>query len=552
MGSPAEEKQKLIEMMNQTLANIDKRRRELNANLDAEQDENQAAEIKKELSKLENQSTAVKGARDEFEQQYAKLKTDEERKQLEHIIKMAIIVGITNESIRVAWEKQKQIEADKEAARMEREALRKERYQKAIDRLFETMTLKYVTRDMIDEIKNNKKFKEMAESDPDRLNREEMAKKDEYYAMMAEKFHRNSIKMTGDFKKDEELMRKLYEKKNGFETTSPKLKKFLEGDLEKYGTEEDKKFFQTLFKDILEVGAITRKLNNEFVSGESDFLKGNGFTKEIYDKEQSIKKRISDYKDKIMTEVLKLGTKNEQEKIKQRMAIYNAAVTVEGDIKPTVDEDAKQYHTNEFRKETEMWKVYQNLPEGTPVKHVTAKANNEMRAWTKLQRMSKMSMVEGKGSLTSNLLDWSGEKAHNILESVVNKKQLSPKDKADIKENFAALILNQLVLGEQKNNTEEKPFTKLTTPINKKKAELDRLAKQLAETPEFEKLYNQYMKGGKFKEKCIGFLAEDAEKQIAKSIAKKPAEIVKALSQRTGRLDRSRSVAIPKGKGINK
>ena len=553
MGSPAEEKQKLVEMMNQTINNIEMRRRELNANLDKEQDDKKAAEIKKELDMLETEASAVKGARDEYEQQYARLKTDEERKKLERIVKMAIIVGIANESIRVAWEKQKQLESDREAARQEREQLRKERYEKAIDRIFETMTLKYVTRDMIDEIKENKKFKEMAESDPDRLNREEMVKKDEYIAMMAETFHRNSIKMTGDFKKDEAQLKKLYEEKpNGFEKTSPGLKKFIEGNLEKYGTIEEKNFFKKLFVDILEAGATTRKLRFDFVTGESDFVKGNGYTKDVYDKEQSIISRIKEYKDKVMAENLKLAENYDEEKMTGRMAIYNQLVTLEGDIAPTVHEDESHYHNNEFRKETEMWKVYQKLPAGSipTVKHVTEKANNEMRAWNKVQRMSKIAMIEGIGGITGNMYDFAKDNAQNIYENAINKKKLSAEDKAQIKENCAAIIYNQLVYNEQKSSIIEKPFSERVQFINKEKNDLDNVAKDFAKTEVFTKIFNKYIKGGNYRDKCIRFLTEDVEKQMAAEIAEKREKLLSQMPQQPVKPLRRRNAVVQKGKGM--
>ena len=173
--SASEEKLKLIAMMNQTLNGLDMRRRELSASLDSEQSEEQAARIKKNLIEIDNQMSAVKGARAEFEKQYAKAKTEEERKELERVIKMAIIVGMTNESLRLSRERQKQLDADREAALAQMEALKAEKNERAIDRIFEANTFRFVTRDMVEEIKNNDKFKDMAENDPDRLNREELS-----------------------------------------------------------------------------------------------------------------------------------------------------------------------------------------------------------------------------------------------------------------------------------------------------------------------------------------------------------------------------------------
>lgn len=554
MGSPSEEKLKIIEVMNQTLNNIDKRRRELNANLDMEEDENQVAEIKKELGQLESQATAVKGARDEFEQQYAKLKTEEEKKKFEHIVKMAIIVGMTSESIRIAWEKEKQVETDREAQRLEKEALRKERYEKAIDRIFETMTLRYVTREMIDEIKDNKKFKEMAEEDPDRLNREELARKDEYTAMMARTFVRHRMSLTGDFNKDQEQLKEAYEKETGYEKAIPLMKKFIEGDLEKYGTEEDKKFIKDLYKDVVEISAITRKLRNEFIAGESDFFKGNGFTKEIYEKEKSIYDRLYMYKEKVNAQNLEFAEKGEMDKMADRMNIYNPIVVFEGNIKTTYLEDEDQYKANEFRKETEMWKVYQKLPDGSAaqVKHVTEKANNEMRAWSKIQRMTKMAMIEGKGSLSSCLYEWANTKAQALLKKAVDKKKFDAKDRDELKENFSAIVFNQLVYNEQKGTDLDKPFSEMVFRKYNKPAELDEIGRKFAATPTFEAVYKKYMKGGNYKDKCIRFLAKDVEKQLALELVSKKDDLLAEMLQANMNLSRSKSVALRRNDTIKK
>ncbi|HBZ03159.1 MAG TPA: hypothetical protein DEO83_05030 [Lachnospiraceae bacterium] len=535
MGSPAEEKQKIIDMMNQTLNNIEVMRRELSAKLDKENDENQAFEIKKELSRLESQATTVKGARDDFEQQYAKLKTEEERKKFERIVKMAIIVGITSESLRVAWEKQKQLEADRDAALRERETLRRERFEKAVDRIFATMTLRYVTRDMIEDIKNNKKFKEMAEYDPDRLNREEKVKQDEYTNMMSRKFRRYSVKMSGNFEQDEEKLRKILEtEKSGYEKALPVLKDFIEKKLDSLGTEADKEFFITLLKDMQEINDITKKLNMEFITKESDFIKGNGFTKEIYEKEQSIKNRLAEKEVHALQEVMSEYEKGNTTDNK-KADVYQTVLLLKGHVTPQVDEDEVLYKQNEFRKETECWQVYQRLPEGSvaSVVSVSEKNKNELRAWAKINRLTRITKYEDRTTLLGCLCDWSRDNTQSIMDSIKKKNKYSANEKNIIKEKFASLVLFQLVYDEQKLGFDPQPFTAMVTKNNvfSKKEMLNILAKNIALTPEFDKAFNKYMKGGNYRDNCIKFLAEDAEKQLAKTIEKNVPNMLESLDK---------------------
>lgn len=535
MGSPAEEKQKIIDMMNQTLNNIEVMRRELSAKLDKENDENQAFEIKKELSRLESQAATVKGARDDFEQQYAKLKTEEERKKFERIVKMAIIVGITSESLRVAWEKHKQLEADRDAALRERETLRRERFEKAVDRIFATMTLRYVTRDMIEDIKNNKKFKEMAEYDPDRLNREEKVKQDEYTNMMSRKFRRYSVKMSGNFEQDEEKLRKILEtEKSGYEKALPVLKDFIEKKLDSIGTEADKEFFITLLKDMQEINDITKKLNMEFITKESDFIKGNGFTKEIYEKEQSIKNRLAEKEVHALQEVMSEYEKGNTTDNK-KADVYQTVLLLKGHVTPQIDEDEVLYKQNEFRKETECWQVYQRLPEGSvaSVVSVSEKNKNELRAWAKINRLTRITKYEGRTTLLGCLCDWSRDNAQSIMDSIKKKNKYSANEKNIIKEKFASLVLFQLVYDEQKLGLDPQPFTAMVTKNNvfSKKEMLNILAKNIALTPEFDKAFNKYMKGGNYRDNCIKFFAEDAEKQLAKTIEKNVPNMLESLDK---------------------
>ena len=519
MASAAEEKKKIVDYMNQTLNMIENRKRELNINRDKEQDPAEIAKIDKDLAVLEQQMTNIKGVRDDFEQQYKKLKTEEERKELERIIKMAIIVGITGEAIREAVERDKKLQNDKKMVRAEIE-------ERAIDRIFTTMTFRFVTREMIDEIKNNKKFQEMAANDPDRLNREEFDVKAEYNTMMMRIFSRSGEKLDDDFEKNEERLRAHFEEKNGFEKASDVLRVFVNSNIETSDDEEDKKFFEDIQKEILEVGAITRKLRNEFVTGESNFLKGNGFTKELIQRERNILEKTIAHRDKMIEKYMVAESKALDGTNTEKMnEVFETVLKIQGLIEPQIKDDEVLSHNNEFRTETEMWKVYQNLPEGSvpTVQHMNKRAKEEIRAWTKLNRISKVAILRGKGSMLHEIATWSMGEVQEAMEKLKTQTKFTKEEKKDIKERFASLVLFQLVENETKSPGEtDTPFYDLLKFKTNDKQFLKDMAKKLSETPEFEKSFNSYMKRRTtFRDNCVRFLAEDGEKTMAKQLAAK-------------------------------
>lgn len=539
--SASEEKLKLIAMMDQTLNGLDMRRRELSASLDSEQSEEQAARIKKDLIEIDNQMSAVKGARAEFEKQYAKAKTEEERKELERVIKMAIIVGMTNESLRLSWERQKQLDADREAALAQMEALKAEKIERAIDRIFEVNTFRFVTRDMVEEIKNNDKFKDMAENDPDRLNREEMGKQDEYNAMIARYFYRRNIKMGNNFAENEQKMRQDLMKENEFERAAPLLKKFIDGDLKKYGTEEDKKIFLEIYKDLEELKVESRKIDNEFINNQSDFKKGNGITKEIFEKEKSLAKRLKEYIDKNIALGNELAEKGD-EKAVNYFSLLQGALKVDGIIKGRLDDDEVKYRQNEFNREKEGWQVFRQLPEDNApkIKEVSKKSTIEKRAQSKVTRLSDISKAESRDTILGKLADWAKDASQDILDIVQqSKSKISVANKNKIKEKVAAIVLFQLVYNEQKQVMVDRPFSGMVRWKYKNKDLLTEVANQLAAVPEFNIVYNSYMQGRNYKDKCFQFLAEDGEKLLAQQLGDNVIDIMKNQPQKE--IGRSRS-----------
>ncbi|MCR5103377.1 MAG: hypothetical protein K6B68_02850 [Eubacterium sp.] len=552
--SVSEEKLKLIAMMDQTLNGLDQRRRELNTELDSEQSEEQVARIKKDLIEIDNQMSAIKGAREEFEKQYAKAKTEEEKKELERVVKMAIIVGMTSESLRLSYERQKQLDADRESALAQMEALKAERNEKAIDRIFEVNSFRFITRDMVDEIKNNEKFKDMAENDPDRLNREALSKQDEYSAMIARHFYRRNIKMSNDFAENEKKLREQLMQENEFEKAVPMLKNFIDGNLNKHGGEEDKKFFLEIYKDLEELKVESRKIDNEFINNQSDFTKGNGITKEIIEKEKSLSKRLKDYIEKAMNLGEELANKDDEKAYSQYM-LLQGALMIDGTIKGRLDEDEVKFRQNEFNKEKEGWQVFKQLSEdNTPkINEVSKKGIIENRALAKVTRLSNISRIESKESLLGRVADWAKDSSQEIINIIKNKSRITVANKNKIKEKVASIVLFQLVYNEQKQFMESRPFSGLVWRKYKDNHKLDEVAKQLASVPEFNIVYYSYMRGGEFKDKCIKFLAEDGEKLLAQQLGDNIIEVMKnqPIEEEKGR-SRSKTYANVHAKPGNK
>ncbi|MBO4863670.1 MAG: hypothetical protein J5517_04855 [Eubacterium sp.] len=537
MGNSAEEKKKILDKMNETLRMLDNAGRDLEAKMDKEDNPEEVARLRKERTIIEQNTTAVKGAMEEYEKQYAKAKTEEERKDLERIIKMAIIVGIANESMRIAFERQRRMDADREAARAERAALREEKNRKLIEAYFRSHEFKYVTIDMVDQIKNNKKFIEMAKNDSDRLNREEQDQKVEYNKMMEREFTHAGRKLSQDFTENERILKEILTDKNGFEKAEISLKKFIKNDMEKVATDEEKEFFISTLKEIQEIALTTRRLQNEFATGESDFIKGNGYTKEIIDKETAVDNKLKEYTDNLLQKMTEMSAdKSKEQEVTKLTKLYMAAMEVKGNIDPQLKNDKVKQDTNELRKEMECWKVFKDLPEGMvpSVKNLGKKATNEMRAWSKIQRIEKsyrgeLAVKDGKKSGTTLALvgEWAMGETQKAFRRVKEKGELNQFDKASIKENLAALLLFEIVEVSEKTNNPA--FKKMVEDIKKSDLRkntniLNTKAKEIASSPEFNKIYDKYMKKGDFKENVINFLAKDAEKEMVKQYEKQLAK----------------------------
>ncbi|MBR1507214.1 MAG: hypothetical protein IJ619_04365 [Eubacterium sp.] len=539
MASLAEQKKEILDKINMTLNNLDARKRELDAKLDKEQNPVEIARLKEDISNLEQQQVAVLGARDEFEKQYAEAKKDEEKQKVINTVKAAIIIGVAFGTLRMAWQSEKRMEEDRETVHADME-------KRAVEKVFTENTFRFVTKDMIEEIKNNEKFIDMAKNDPELLLREEDEQRDKYNKLMERVFIQNGQKMSDDFEENEAHMREVFAQKSKFEEAAQSVVLFMKGDAyNKYATDEDREFFEAVEKEVLEIAVEHRRLRQEFVNGESDFKKGNGFTKELVDRELALKKKVDEHTARLLARVNEKATENKMspEELDGNVKVYQGALEVQGFIKLQIENDMSFSSQNDFRKETEMWRVYQALPTGTvpAIKRITKKASEESKAQNKIKRLQQAVAREGRQSLLGGMASWAMDETTLVMNRLKNPAPISKEEQKTIKEQLASLIVYQLVDNDDKQKSVEadKPYFDVLKNSGDRRDELKSAAKQIAKSPEFEKLFKNFKKKDKFRDTCIRFLANDAERQMAKSIDNKGVRI------NITRVKRRNTIAVP-------
>lgn len=85
---------------------------------------------------------------------------------------------------------------------------------------------------------------------------------------------------------------------------------------------------------------------------------------------------------------------------------------------------------------------------------------------------------------------------------------------------MAAVVINQCFIKEMKqyDSGAGEGYYVRTLRKNQHKEVFLKLAKDLSETKDFQKVFSAYMKGGEGREKCMSFLAQDMEKEWVKKL----------------------------------
>ena len=537
-----QDKKNILDMIDEAIMANEKRQGYLKAKLTFESDEKSRELIKQELTTLDQQLGFSIDAKKNAEIELKKAKTEEERKRIENLLKASYFIGTMRENIRMNMIYDRKLDKDVEV-------VQSAQYERAVDKIFNTMELRYVTKDMVEEIANDKEFAEMEAEDPNRLERKDIDMQDAYEKAIDTVLRRSDKEdLNASFESKQRRMSVLVNEKNGFLDASNEVLEMMNSDYyKKFATEEDRRFFDSIYNEMVEIGNETKKIYKEFEKHKSDFYKGNGFTRVLIEKEQEVIKKLRDYgRDKILPRVTGLLIENNEGDAEQVNKMYSASLHF---IDPLVIQsglDKVLCETNELRMRMEMWKVYERLPKGTSVskKQIQKAVDDEYKTWSKIDRVRRSGA--DAGGMEKNISEWAAEsaldafkKAKDVRDSerdknikAANKLKFTPKQKQEIKVNIAALVLKCIMDIEAKRKVgEEKPYTKdmqeyrqLLSARNYEdsfKEHFMSLARSLADNPEFTKAYEKQMSGKDFSTKVISFIADDMDQKMAKELAKK-------------------------------
>ena len=554
MGNKKEEQIKIIEMMKDSRRELEARYARLKVLLgeeeavdDADKAEAKASSkksvkksaanpsseekerIRKEMGTVQVQIDYVKAAIENCEIQLQKAKDKEEQKKIENVMKGVMLIGAYNEIKRQAVEKEKKEEIVDEVIKDYQTILHE-----TANEIFAEKTFRYVTEDKIEDIVNNEEFKKMAEEDPNKLKRDEKDIRQEYENAMIRALSYINEEIGDDFRENEEKFKRFLSVVNGFETaykilgdnkkyTHPekkmrtyeadKRKRYIK-DLEEYGSEEDKAFFDEILEEIDDIAKETRELQNDFLIGRSNFIKGNGYTKELIDREKALLDKIKAYKEAKNKDMLD-DSDNGRDPTKS-VKMMSLALEFIFPIEQQYGRDVILQKNNELRQKMEMWYIYERLPkEGSSnIKKVTEKVDNEVKAWSKLQRMKRN--AAGRGEIMTNLSDWAVENAAMLLARVKNPEPIDKNEEKVIKRYVAAIVMNKVVDEEEKKKLDGPESYLYKVRKSGRRESFEALLNQFVETKEFKNAVKKYLKNGDLRLNVINFLANDVENQFSK------------------------------------
>ena len=497
----------------------------------------QSNKVKQELATLTKQLEYARTAKKVIEEQLQRIKKEEERKALENILKYAMLVGVITENIRIRevreydsplWVKRIFFHSAEDP-----------------EDIFENEEFRFVTREDVDDILADKTLQQMAAEDPGRLEREEEDMRAEYERMMEKAFLLSSEKLPdGDFAEHEKRFKNFLKKTNGFEEALRRTRPFVTRDLPAIGSEEDIRFFDEVLKEAEELGKITRQLQEEFLIGDSSFEKGNGYTKELVDREKRLVKKIEDFGDKkVHGENGLLTMDPDSQEARCAVRVYERSQMMLTSIRQQAERDEVLQRNNDFREKMERWRVYRRYSRG--IEKITVTEDQRRKAWAKLQRMEKAAVMtdltpdaelseaeleerraalrEGRFGIQEDTSFWAMEEMQSLLkqlDSVHNpvQQEKTQVDMKEVREKIAALVLQQIISDEMKRPLDEpRPYYDEIKNLFFKSKFLE-MAKELAGTKEFKAALKPYIRSKSISEDCIRFLAKDQEKPIARKL----------------------------------
>ncbi|SEF79983.1 hypothetical protein SAMN04487934_103198 [Eubacterium ruminantium] len=521
-----EEKKNILEAMDDTIKILESRQGRLKFILEQKKGKamdgkmsdtyrQEIRQIKKSLDDVSQQLSFVKTTRKDFEEELAKEKKKEEKEKLEGIMKFAILIGA------IDFQNRMQIEADK---KLENEVMEQmifnspeEELNYRVEEVFANNTFNHVSKDDIDKIMNNEEFKEMAENDPNKIDREEDEARVEYEKMMLRNLKNAGIEVSEDFEENEANYKKSLTRMNEYEKAIKPLTDFINNEVEEFGDPEDKKILNTFLQRVNSLAQETRRIQDEYISGEGDFENGNGYTKDLIEKETKIRDDFKKYTNDLVKRIGDYSDNKAQERADGLIKVYTYALKLAFFLDKQLLDDGVMARNNSISEKKEQWFVYERINPKARQSIVQKRNSKDInKAISKIRRLKIE--ADGKGNTIVHLNDTLAEETQLLLEKLRDSAPIESKEDKDwVNERFAMLTLNQIIINEANYASgKERPFLSTLDDAEDKKKTFMEMSRKLAKTKAFKKAISGLLKDGSYKEKIIRFLSVDFERNIAK------------------------------------
>ena len=534
MGKNEKDAKYMLNMIEKTIIQLEKRQEELMAAGDPETGE-LPLDVQKELGMIRQNLSLIKSMKQEVEETLKQAKTEEEKRKIVKAVGLAMLVGAINESLRQTREYGKTEETPQ-----------KKSFETLFDALLDSGKFRFVQQNELEDIMADEELRQMAMEDPQKLLREEREFRDEYEEMMTREMDQAGIALGDNFEQNEEKFREYLKQNNGYEFALSRNEQFIEETIlakdSTVGTEEDKEYFREVLKEIRELSRITRELQKKYILEEDSFEKGNGFTKELVEREKALIDKMEKYSTGRMSELLKY--KPEDKRFIDCGILYERSQMLVGPAINQLKRDSVLARNNDLRRRMERWTVYQQLPanERPAIIQENVAIQNRKNAIAKLRRMDKKTfrremadreltkeefesvkavMRAGGGDLRSSTAVWTVEETQNLLEKLDGDAPLKKDDLPMIREALAYLVLYQMLLDDLRRPEGEPRYYYDKMKKGVSQAKFQDLAKELSETEEFRKTINPLIREKDIKENVYRFLAFDFEKNVVKQVYSK-------------------------------
>ena len=526
-----------MDTIDATIRQLERRQRELQTQIDPETGK-YSGRTENELAWISRNLSLAKSARKEVQETLERAKSEEEKKKVMNVVALAMLIGAINENLRLAEEKAKR---ELETGNPVNGFLGS-----VVEALFASNKFKYVTAEDVQDILEDEELQQMAAEDPSRLEREEMDYKAEYESMMFHTLHQAGMEEGENFEDNERIFREYLKKNNNFESALKQNEKNIrekilsnpEGNI----PEEDVKFFAEVLEELTALSKITRETQEKFIL-EDSFEKGNGYTRELIDREKALSDKVNAYVEQKILKVQENIPLDPQDKIGLlHVELYKQAQMLKEPIARQVKRDQTLQRNNDLRCRMERWSVYQQLPQEDRPEILTesVEIKNRKAALAKLVRMEqtalKHSMVEneqltekqkkerkkelreGMGGLEDFTSSLAAEITQKLLEQLESSKSLKKGDLPTVRKALAALVLHQMVVNDMRRPHEEPKYYYGALKNSITRDNFMEITDYLAENEDFRKAVDPLIKGKNIKENIYRFLANDFERDVARKV----------------------------------